>query len=273
MSLAFQVPSTIGGRLLELLRYRDLVVQLTIRDLKLKYKRSTIGIAWSFLNPVLMMAIYTVVFSIFLRVVNLHNYWALVLGGVLAWSFFTNSMISATTVFVRNPSVITKVYFPLEAMPIAIVLGHFVNFLITLAILLVVLAVAGIPLGPSLVLLPLIVAATLAFTIGLALLAATLTVHFRDVEHFVTIGLSAVFYLTPVIYPLDAALIPAGKRFLPFLRLNPLSWYLESYHSVLYYGTWPDPLLFGLMLASSVLFLAGGYWIFHRLRPRLPEEL
>jgi ABC-type polysaccharide/polyol phosphate export permease len=274
MAAAVHVPITVGDRVLELIRYRDLVVALTVRDLKLKYKRSALGIAWSFVNPLLMMAIYTAVFSLFLRAVNLPHYWALVLSGVLAWTFFANSMISATSVFVRSPNLITKVYFPLEALPFSMVLAHFVNFLITLAILLVILLVAGIHLGASLILLPVIVVAHLAATLGLGLLAATFTVSFRDIEHFVSIGLSAWFYLTPVIYPLDAQALPAGAaRFLPYLKLNPLAWYLESYHSVLYYGTWPDPLLFGLMLASAVAILGGGYVIFARVRPRLPEEL
>jgi lipopolysaccharide transport system permease protein len=274
MAAAVQVPSTLGDRALELIRYRDLVLALTVRDLKLKYKRSTIGIAWSFLNPLLMMAIYTAVFSLFLRAVNLPNYWALVLGGVLAWTFFSSSLLTAVSVFVRNPDVISKVYFPLEAMPFSVVLAYFVNFVITLAILLVILVAAHIHVGLSLILLPVIVACQLALTLGLALLVATLTVHFRDIEHFLSIGLSALFYLTPIIYPLDPRALPHGAaQFVPYLKLNPLSWYLESYHSVLYYGTWPDPLLFGLMVASAVVTFGGSYWAFHRLRARLPEEL
>ena len=262
------------GRLGELLRYRELVVSLTVRDLKLKYKRSTLGIAWSLLNPLFMMAIYTLVFSVFLRAIRVPNYWALVLAGLLAWVFFANSIGSATTSFVHSANLISKVYFPIEALPIASVLAQFVNFVISLAILLVVLFVARLPLGAPMILLPVILAAQLAFTIGIALLVATVTVYLRDLEHLVALGLTALFYVTPVLYPLEGSALPAGAgRYLPYLKVNPLSWFLSSYHDVLFYGRWPDWTLFTLMLVAAVVALAAGYTTFGRLRWRLPEEV
>lgn len=261
-------------RLLQLYSYRELVLNLTTRDLKLRYKRSALGVAWSFLNPILMMAIYTVVFSLLLKAVKAPNYWALVLSGVLVWTFFSNSVLAASAAFVRNPNLISKVYFPLEALPISAVLAQFANFLITLVLLLVLLVGGRIHLGASLVLLPVLVAAQLAFTLGLSILVATITVHLRDVEHFVGIALTALFYLSPVLYPLDAAALPAGaSAYLPWLRLNPLAWYLESYHSILYYGTWPEPLLLVLAVAAGVVVLTCSYALFNRLRPRLPEAI
>jgi ABC-type polysaccharide/polyol phosphate export permease len=265
---------SVGERLHELVRYRELLYNLTLRDLKLKYKGSVFGVAWSLLNPLLMMAIYTVVFSLFLRAVTVPHYWALVLGGLLAWTFFSSSLSSATAAFVRNPNLITKVYFPIEALPISQVLAHGVNFVIMLAILLALLLVAGIHLGASLVLLPVLLLALLALSLGLALVVASVTVHLRDVEHFTTLGLTALFYLTPVLYPLDPRALPkAAAPYIGYLKLNPLAWYLDSFHRVLFYGTWPDPLLFGLMLGSAVVALAGGYALFAHLRPRIPEAL
>ena len=261
-------------RLAELSAYRELVWNLTLRDLRLKYKGSFLGVAWSLLNPLLMMAIYTVVFSVFLKAFrNLPNYWALVLGGVLAWTFFTNALNSACVCFVRNPSLISKVYFPIESIPISIVLANLVNFLIPLAILVVVLLVAHIPLGASLVLLPVVVLCQLALTIGLALAFAALTVFFRDVEHLLTLALQLGFYLTPVLFPLDPRAIGGAAWLIPYAKLNPMSWYLESYHAILYYGRWPDWRLFAAMLVFSAIVLVGGYLLFLRLRPRLPEEV
>jgi lipopolysaccharide transport system permease protein len=261
-------------RIGELWRYRELVFNLTVRDLKLKYKRSTLGVAWSLLNPLLMMAIYTAVFSVFLGAVKAHNYWALVLIGLLAWLFFANALGSATVSFVQGGNLISKVYFPVEALPIASVLANFVNFLIMLAVLLVVLLAARMPLGASLVLLPVILAAQLVFTLGLSLLVASLTVYFRDLEHLITLALTALFYVSPILYPLDPKALPAGAaKYIPVLSLNPLSWFLENYHAVLYYGTWPDPTRFALMLAAAVVALVGGYALFLRLRARLPEEV
>src|SRR5437667_9755374 len=235
-------------RLHELAGYRELIVNLTVRDLKLKYKGSVLGIAWSLLNPLLMMVIYTAVFSIFLRAVNVPHYWALVLGGLLPWVFFSNSLVAATISFIRSPNLITKIYFPIEALPIAAVLANFINFLISLAVLLVILGVVGL-IGPSLILLPVILLAQLAITIGLAVAIAAVTVYFRDLEHLVTIAITAWFYLTPVLYPLDPKALPAGAgQYIGYLKLNPLSWLFESYHSVLFYKTWPDSTLFTLML-------------------------
>jgi lipopolysaccharide transport system permease protein len=265
---------TLTERLRDLLSYRELVYNLTVRDLKLKYKGSILGIAWSLLNPLLMMAIYTVVFSKLLRVTDFPNYWALVLGGILAWSFFAGSLQAATNAFIRNQPLISKVYFPIESLPISISLANFVNFLIPLAVLLVISLVAHVPIGASIVLLPVIIVSELALAVGLSMMLAALTVFFRDIEHLAVIVLTAWFYLSPVIYPLEPRLLPRGARaFVGYAWLNPMAWYLESYHSVLVYGTWPAALPFVGMVASAAACLVGGYLVFHRLRPRVPEEI
>jgi ABC-type polysaccharide/polyol phosphate export permease len=251
--------------------YRELVFNLTARDVKLKYKRSSLGVAWSLLYPLFMMAIYTAIFSVFLRAVSVPNYWALVLSGLLVWLFFANAVGSATTSFVHGSNLISKVYFPVETLPIASVLANFVNFLISIAVLVPVLALVRLPLGPSLVLLPVVLLATLAFTIGLAMVVASLTVYFRDLEHLIGLGLTALFYLSPVLYPLDPTAIPAaGAKYIRLLELNPVSWFLDTYHHLLYYGTWPNP---RLMLVASVVSLTSGYLLLQRMRPGLAEEL
>jgi ABC-type polysaccharide/polyol phosphate export permease len=261
------------GRLRELTSYRDLVANLTVRDLRLKYKGSVLGVAWSLLNPLLMMLIYTAVFSVFLRAVNVPNYWALVLGGLLPWVFFSNSLISSTVSFIRAPNLITKVYFPIESLPIAAVLANFVNFLISMVVLLVILGIIG-RIGTSIILLPVILLAHLAITLGLAMAIAAVTVYFRDLEHLVTIALTAWFYLTPVLYPLDPAALPHGAaKYIHLLYLNPLAWVWESYHSLLFYKQWPDATFFTLMLVFALVSLVGGYLLFAGLRPRIPEEV
>jgi lipopolysaccharide transport system permease protein len=149
-----------------------------------------------------------------------------------------------------------------------------VNFLISMTILLVIVVIVRIPLSMSLGLLPVIVIAQLGFTIGIVMLLATLTVYFRDLEHLVGIGLTALFYLSPVLYPLDPHSLPRGAaEFIPFLRFNPLAWYFDTYHAVMFYGTWPSLIEFGLMLTSSAVSIAAGYLVLHRLRARLPEEV
>ena len=260
-------------RMRELMAYRELVFNLTARDVKLKYKRSSLGVAWSLLNPLFMMGIYTVIFSLFLRAVSTPHYWAFVLGGLVVWLFFSSAIGSATTSFVHGANLITKVYFPIETLPLASVLANFVNLVISLAILLPALAIARLPLGPSLVLLPVVMLAILAFSVGLAMIVASLTVYFRDLEHLIGLGLTALFYLSPVLYPLDPSAVKSGGGFIRYLKLNPMSWFLDSFQRLLYYGTWPDPRLFGLMMAATIISLVGGYLLLQRMRPRLAEEV
>lgn len=262
----------VSSSLRELYAYRDLLRGFTVRELKLKYKGSALGIAWSLLNPLLMMAIYTVVFTHVLRFGSkVPNYWALVLTGIVFWTFFSTSLISASASFVRNGHLITKVYFPVEALPFSMVLAQFINFVITLVILLAAVLIKGIPVGPPLILLPVLVLATLVLALGAAALFASVTVFFRDVEHLVQIALTALFYLTPVIYPLDPNVIPA--QYLRYLKLNPLAWYLDSFHDVVVRGVWPSWTLFLLSVAFSTVMLVVGYLSFLRVRPRLPEEV
>lgn len=271
MALAV-LPQGLSRPLTDLYAYRDLVLNFTIRELKLRYKGSVLGVAWSLLNPLLMMVIYTVVFTHVLRFGNLvPNYWALVLTGITFWTFFSAALTSASSSFVRNGQLITKVYFPIEALPFSMVLSNFVNFVITLVILIAAAAIKGVPLGLPLLLLPVLVVGTLALALGLAALMASITVFFRDIEHLITIGLTAWFYLTPIIYPLDPRIVP--RSILPYLKINPLAWYVDSFHDVIVRGQWPSPTLFGLAMAASLVSLVAGYAFFLRVRPRVPEEV
>lgn len=261
-------------RISDLVDYRELIVNLTQRDLILKYKGSFLGVAWSLLNPLLQMVIYTAIFSIFLRVFTLPHYWAFVIGGILFWTFFSSSLMGTASSFVRNPGLITRVYFPIEVLPISGILANFINFLIPLALLLIVLPIAGIPVGASLVCLPVIVIAILATSIGLGLLAASVTVFLRDIEHFLQLGIQVFFYATPILYPLREGSLPhAASRYIAILRLNPLAWYLDSFHAVMFFGDWPNWPEFAAMLAFSLICLVVGYTTFLKLRPRLPENL
>ena len=263
-----------GDRISDLIDYRELLVNLTQRDLILKYKGSVLGVAWSLLNPLLQMLIYTAIFSVFLRVFTLPHYWAFITGGILLWTFFSTSLLSSSTAFVRNPGLITRVYFPIEVLPISAIFANLINFLIPLALLLIVLPIAGLPVGISLICLPVIVLAMLATSVGLGLMVACATVFLRDIEHFLQLGLQIFFYATPILYPLYAGSLPHGaSRYIDILRLNPLAWYLDSYHSVMYFGVWPSWREFGAMLVCSAICLAAGYVTFLKLRPRLPENL
>jgi lipopolysaccharide transport system permease protein len=258
----------------ELVRYRQLVRNLTMRDLRVRYRRSALGTAWSLLNPLVMMLIYVGVFSLLLRVVVLPDYWAFVLSGLLPWMFMSNAIVGAASSFINNSHLIMKVHFPIESLTISVILANMVNLLISLLVFFAIELVIRRPLGPSLILLPVVLLATLGLTTGIGLMVAALTVYFRDMEHLLQLALTALFYLSPIIYPLDTRILPhAASQYLDYFRLNPFSWYLETYHAILYWGTWPDPRLFTLMMISAALTLVAGYAWFLRMRNRLPEEL
>jgi ABC-2 type transport system permease protein len=256
------------SRLSELLSYRELIVNLTARDLRFKYRRSVLGAAWSLLNPLIMMAIYALIFGVFTRFIVLPQYWAFLLTGLLPWLFFANSLGSATTSLTGNQSLVAKVHFPFEALTVATVLANLVNFLISLVVLLPVLVIAGRPLGPSLVMLPVVIVCQVGLAIGLGVMVAAVTVYLRDLEYLVGLGLTALFYLTPVLYPLSVA-----GHYAIFLRLNPMTWYVEGYHAALYWGSWPDWRLTAAMVVGSVVAIVGGYLVFSGMRDRIPEEV
>lgn len=268
------IATTSRSRISELFAYRQLIVSLTQRDLKLKYKGSVLGVGWSLLNPLLQMAIYTLIFSFFLRIVVVPHYWIFVIAGILFWTFFSTSLINASSSFVRNPQLISKVYFPIEALPISMVFANLINYLIPLVLLLIALPFSGVKVGVSLVLVPVILAATLCMTVGLSLVAATITVFLRDLEHFIMLGIQIFFYATPILYPLSESSLPHGvHRFVQILRLNPLAWYMDSFHAVLYFGIWPTWTEFIAMIIFSVVSLTAGFWVFTHFRATIPENL
>lgn len=268
------IATTSRSRISELFAYRQLIVSLTRRDLSLKYKGSVLGVAWSLLNPLLQMAIYTLIFSFFLRIVVVPHYWIFVIAGILFWTFFSTSLIGASSSFVRNPQLISKVYFPIEALPISMVLANLVNYLIPLALLLIALPFSGVNIGPSLMLTPVVLAATFCMTTGLSLVAATVTVFLRDIEHFIMIGIQIFFYATPILYPLSESSLPHGvHHFVQILRLNPLAWYMDSFHAILYFGIWPTWSEFTAMIIFSIVSLGFGYWVFARFRATIPENI
>jgi lipopolysaccharide transport system permease protein len=261
-------------RLHELIRYRQLVRNLTVRDLRVRYRRSGLGSVWSLLNPLVMMLIYVAVFSLLLRVVVLPDYWAFVLSGLIPWIFISTAILGAAGSFINNGHLIMKVHFPIESLTLAVILANAVNLLISVVVFVAIELVFRRPLGLSLVLLPIAVLATVAMTTGIGLIVASLTVYFRDLEHLLQLALTAAFYLSPIIYPLDTRVLPhAAAPYLDLFRLNPFSWYLETFHAILYWGIWPDARTLTLMLVSSAMILVGGYAWFLRTRDRLPEEL
>lgn len=258
----------------QLPRYRGLVQSLVARELKARYRGSVLGFFWSFINPLLLLLIYTFVFSVVLpgtRPAALEPYALFLFCGILPWSWFSASLSEASGVLISSGNLIKKVLFPAEILPLVTVIANMIHFFLGLPILGVFLAYYGAPLqAAELVWFPAIVLVQLVFTAGLALVVSALTVHFRDIRDILSNLLTFWFFATPIIYPMSEA--PGyGRR---LLNLNPFTHLAISYQEVLFYdgpfGHWKW--LVALGVVAALVFL-GGYFLFDRLRDSFAEEV
>jgi ABC-type polysaccharide/polyol phosphate export permease len=271
---------SILDRLREVWQYRELTRNLVMRDLKVRYKSSILGVVWSWLNPLLMMVVYTIFFTIFLHNDNIQNYPVFLLCGLLPWNFFNESIAQATGSLVDNSHLIKKVYFPREILPISVVLSNLVNFLISLPVFFLLALLSGQPLSGWILLLPLTILLQVLLTIGLGFFLSTLNIFFRDTQFILNVLLLAGFFLTPVFYPINR--VPNEASFMGIelhniqtwlRRLNPMASIIASYRDLLYYGQ-PTGLdfLFRTTL-TVVLVLIVGYGVFVHYSGRFGEEV
>jgi ABC-2 type transport system permease protein len=191
-------------RIRELIRVRELLGNLVRKEVKVKYASSALGAIWSMLNPVLYLAVFSLVFNFALKA-NIPNYAVYLLSGLLAWNLFATSLGLASRSIVDNSNLVTKVYFPREVLPLASIGAAGVDFVLQLVVLAIFLAAFRYPfVGWNLVLFPLSLVALVVFTVALAMWVAALNVRYRDTQHLLTISLTLWLWLTPVIYPSGA---------------------------------------------------------------------
>lgn len=266
-------------RLRELWHYRELIRNLVSRDLKARYKNSILGIAWSWINPLLMMLVYTVVFTILASRSGPPNYPVFILCALLPWQLFQTSAAIATNSVVDAAGLIKKVYFPREIIPISVVLSGLVNFLISLPVFFLIALIMGTPITAAVLLLPITILIQVAFTLGVGLITSTLNVFYRDTRIIMEVLLNAWFFLTPIFYPISS--VPEEYTFqgvaLNLQRLlrwiNPMASIVASYRDLLYYGV-PTGLDFLLRTAAtSFVILVVGYFTFIRFSGRFGEEV
>ena len=262
------------ANLRQLFRYRALISSLVARELKARYRGSVLGFFWSFVNPLLLLVIYTVVFTVVLPGVHppeLDPYAVFMFCGILPWTWFSSSLLESSNVLVAGGNLIKKVLFPAEVLPIVTVLAGLVHFCLGLPILAAFLIYYRVPVTPTdLLWLPLIVAIQLVLTVGLALLVSALTVHFRDLRDLLANLLTLWFFATPIIYPITQA----PERVRRLLDLNPFTHLVIAYQEVLFTSgpLMPSNRLIAVAAASLVVLLFG-YFIFDRLRDTLAEEV
>ena len=269
----------------ELVKYRYLLRNLVIRDLKARYKNSLLGILWSLLNPLLMMAVYTVLFTILIPNDNIHHYPVFILVALIPWNFLNGSLIAGTVSITNNAALLKKVYFPRILLPMAALLSNFVNFLLSLVVLVVFLFIFDIGITIHALWVPAILITQIVFTLGICLLLSTLHTFYRDVLMILEVGMLAWFFLTPVFYPFEWITEKALLMDIPFnaarvMRwLNPMASIVDGYRTVLWGNLGSatpgsmDSLALLRTFVTAVLVFIVGYAVFARSEHLFGEKL
>ncbi len=253
----------------EIWEYREMVASLVKRDLKSRYKGSVLGFLWMFLNPLLQLAVYTVVFSTIMRM-GIDKFYLFLFVALVPWLFFSTCLSAGTTVIFSQQDMVKKIYFPREVLSIAFTISQFVNMLLSFLVIFAVLIISGIRLNPqALFFLPLVMLVEFVMALGVTYLVSALNVYFRDLEHILGILSMAWMYLTPILYPMD--MVP--QQYARLFTLNPMTSVTIAYRDILYYGQVPHMNTLFHALVMGVLVLAIGQVVFGRLQRHFVEEL
>lgn len=253
----------------EIFVYREMIFSLVRRDLRGRYKGSFLGFLWTFINPLMQLMVYTLVFSVIMRA-NIDKYYLYLFVALIPWMFFANSLAAGCSCVLDQQSMVTKIYFPREVLPIAHVTAGFINMLYCFVVVLAVVLLSGVYLSLTAFLwLPLIMLIEYALALGMCLLLSAVAVYFRDLVHITGIVVMAWQYLTPVMYAID--MVP--ENFKTLFYLNPMTSIIIAYRDILYYGRAPHMETLWMAVAAGGLFLTLGFVVFGRLKRGFAEQM
>jgi lipopolysaccharide transport system permease protein len=221
--------ATVGLGLRDLIHYRDLLVTLTIHRIKVRYKQSVLGVAWAILQPLLLMVVYTIIFSVVTKMPSEGvPYAVFVYTALLPWTFFSTSITSASACLVTHNNLITKVYFPREILPLTYVLASLFDFIMAAIVLAVLLAIYHMQIGVGVLLICPLMIVAFVFSLAMALFLSAFQVRFRDIGIAMALLMQLWMYATPVVYPLSV--VP--RRYFWFYLLNPMAGVVENFRQV-----------------------------------------
>ena len=252
----------------KLYQYRELLKTSIKKDVGGKYKNSFLGVIWSFINPLLQICVYAIVFPLIMRN-NIENYTVFMVCGLIPWTYFASVINRASFVIVENGNIIKKVYFPREILPISLVTSETITFLISTIIIIGFVLFSGVGISYLIIFYPILLLTQYILLIGISLIVSSVTVYFRDLQHFIGVFLQLLFYATPIVYSLD--IIP--ERFRWILKLNPMTYIIEGYRDIFYYKQMPAVKEILIVLAVGVIVAIIGYNIFNKLQKKFAEEL
>jgi len=253
----------------EIYNYREMISSLVKRDLRGRYKGSMLGFLWTFINPLLQLLVYTLVFSVIMKN-GIEKYYIYLFVALVPWMFFSTSVNNGSTCILGSADMVKKIHFPREVLPISCVTANFVNMLLVFLVIFGVLIVTGFGINfYALLFLPIIMVVEYLLCLGLALLFSALTVYFRDLAHILGIVTMAWQFLTPVMY--DVSMVP--ERLIPVFNVNPMTPVIIAYRDILYHKQVPDLSTLVHAAILGVAFLIVGAIMFRRLQRGFAEEM
>ena len=251
-----------------LYKYRELLKTNIKKEIRGKYKNSFLGVLWSFLNPLLQIAVYALVFPFILKNTQ-DNYVIFLCCGLIPWAFFSTTISRSAFTMVENGNIIKKVYFPREILPISVVTSETVNFLISTIIIIVFVIFGGIGLSKYIMLYPIVLLAQYLLLIAISLIVSSISIYIRDLQHLIGVALQLLFYAAPIVYTPES--IP--EQFKWILKCNPMTYIISGYRNIFYNQTMIElkPLL--ILIVCSLVACAIGYVIFNKLQKGFAEQL
>lgn len=252
----------------ELYKYRELLKTNVKKEIRGRYKHSFLGVLWSFLNPLLQLAVYAFIFPLILKN-NQPNYVVFLCVALIPWTFFTMTITQSAACMIVNGNIIKKVYFPREILPISVVTSATINFLISTFIILGFVIFYGMGLTWCIVYYPLILFIQYILLLALSFIISSITVYLRDLEHLIGVALQVLFYATPIVY--SGETIPETFRWI--LKINPMAYIITAYRDIFYNQRVPDLIPLICILVISIIACIFGYFVFKKLQKGFAEEL
>lgn len=252
----------------ELYQYRELLKSNIKKEIRGKYKGSFLGVLWSFVNPLLSVLVYAIVFPLVLKNTQPHYVTFLIIG-IIPWTFFTTAILQGTSTVWINGGIIKKVYFPREILPISVVSSALVNFLISCLIIGIFLFCSGIGFSVYIVFMPLVIIAQYLLILGIVFITSAIDVYIRDAEYIINFIMNMMFYATPIIYSAD--LFP--KQYKWIADFNPMAVIIDGYRTILYHKEMPAIKPLAIVLGVAIILVFIGIKVFKKLEKGFAEEV
>lgn len=252
----------------EIYQYRHMLKTLVKQDINGRYKGSFFGFLWTLLNPLLMLFVYSLVFQ-FVFKTGIENYSIYLFICLMPWNAFANTIAVGTICVSNNASILKKVYFPREVLPLAVVISNTIQYFFSAVIIFIALLVSGVGISWVAIFLPLIVLIQAIFSLGLIMLLSAANVYIRDVQYIMNPVMMIWMYACPILYSIS--MVP--ERFLSIYKLNPMTLIMQEYQNILYNKTLPNFANLGIVFVVSIVVLIIGYLVFNKLQRRFAEEV